>query len=319
MSRNQPVSNQATVSVVVAGRNRYEKLFATIQSLMESEYSILEIIYVDTGSGDQLISQLIRLFPSVTVRRVFTGNPQEARNTGAELSRGDYIVFCDDDVIVGRKTIGNLVGILSSRDGAGAIGCACYSDSSMSQGLNCYTLSTPFWLNREGKSVSNAGVFQVFGIRNFIMFKRSVFLLTGGWDTNVFIQGDETDLHYRMHRLGYSLLMDTNSYIIDQTPGKEDRIVIKEAGLSRKGLGVRNTLYSEIKQLSFVVLLWIFPSSLLWMLLRSIYTNSVHDYAEGVKAFFGMKHKAISGRRDSIPRSIFVDLSILLKLQFLHA
>ena len=42
--------------------------------------------------------------------------------------RGDYIVFCDDDVIVGRKTIGNLVGILSSRDGAGAIGCALLTD-----------------------------------------------------------------------------------------------------------------------------------------------------------------------------------------------
>ena len=95
--------------------------------------------------------------------------------------------------------------------------------------------------------------------------------------------------------------------------------MIKEAGLSRKGLGVRNTLYSELKQLSLVVLLWIFPSSLLWMLLRSIYTNSIYDYAKGVKAFFEMKHKAISGRSDSIPRSIFVDMSILLKLQFLHA
>ncbi len=312
------LTKHASVSVVVAGRNRYEKLYRTLASLLESEHSVSEIIYVDTGSEDRLISYVKSNFPSVTVRQIASGNPQEARNLGAGLCSGEYVVFCDDDVLVGKETIGNMVRILGSHEDTGAIGCASYSDTSLNRGLNCYTLSTMFWLNREGKFLGNMGVFQVFGIRNFIMFKRSVYMRTGGWDSNIFIQGDETDLHYRMHRLGYKLLMDTGSYIVDQTPEKEDMKVIAEVGLSRRGLGVRNTLYSELKQLSLAALVWIFPSSLAYMFARSIFAGSLRDYADGVRSFFSMKRAALSGRKDSIPRSAVVDVSVLMRLQYLR-
>ncbi len=97
------------LSVVVSTYNRAGMLRDALQSILESGESAdfeWEIVVVDNNSSDDTKAVVESLSKSVPrIRYVF--EPRQglsfARNTGVERSRGDFLLFTDDDVIVDRN------------------------------------------------------------------------------------------------------------------------------------------------------------------------------------------------------------------------
>ncbi len=86
-----------TVSVIVPTYNRADRIGSTIEALLASGMSDLEIVIVDDGSTDAT-GDVVSAFgePVVYVRQQNAG-PARARNNGFSRSHGRYVLFIDDD------------------------------------------------------------------------------------------------------------------------------------------------------------------------------------------------------------------------------
>ncbi len=92
------------VSVVVPVYNVEKYLLQCVESIMKQTYRNLEIILVDDGSPDNcgdICDQLSREDHRIHVIHKNNGGLSDARNSGINIAKGDYITFIDsDDYIV---------------------------------------------------------------------------------------------------------------------------------------------------------------------------------------------------------------------------
>jgi len=100
----QPVSDPRDITIILCTRNRAEQLRATLRSLAElrvPDGRSVELFLVDNGSTDST-NDACRAFqwPGVDVYHLSVAEPGLARgqNTALRRSRGQVVLFLDDDV-----------------------------------------------------------------------------------------------------------------------------------------------------------------------------------------------------------------------------
>ena len=102
-----------TVSVIIPTYNRKGFLQETLSSLTQQTYPSdrFEVIVVADGSTDGTKEIEAETFP-FTLRYFWQTNQGDAaaRNTGAQQSRADILVFLDDDILVDSDYLTYLVG-----------------------------------------------------------------------------------------------------------------------------------------------------------------------------------------------------------------
>ena len=86
------------VSVVIPTYNCAHYLPAALESVLAQDYDPMEIIVVDDGSTDETQAVLQR-YPEVTCIRQANGGLSNARNTGINAARGEWIALLDADDI----------------------------------------------------------------------------------------------------------------------------------------------------------------------------------------------------------------------------
>ncbi|KKK38729.1 hypothetical protein WQ57_07000 [Mesobacillus campisalis] len=103
-------SYHPAVSVVIAAFNEEKVIGKTIDSILKSRYSNLEVIVVDDGSEDET-GQITSKFGSKKVRLIQkeNGGKTSAVNLGIRNAKGDIIIAVDADTVVAPDTIARLV------------------------------------------------------------------------------------------------------------------------------------------------------------------------------------------------------------------
>jgi glycosyltransferase involved in cell wall biosynthesis len=89
-------------SVVIATKDRHGYLRRTLESLQgQTRAPQFEVIVVDNGSADETRS-VVQAFAIRSIPVHYVSEPQpnrgKARNRGARVAAGRYLLFCDDDV-----------------------------------------------------------------------------------------------------------------------------------------------------------------------------------------------------------------------------
>jgi glycosyltransferase involved in cell wall biosynthesis len=88
------------ISIVIPCYNYASYLSEAIQSGLDQTYQPIEVIVVDDGSTDDTAKVAKSFAPKVRYHYQDNAGPSAARNTGAGLAKGNYIVFLDaDDVL----------------------------------------------------------------------------------------------------------------------------------------------------------------------------------------------------------------------------
>jgi glycosyltransferase involved in cell wall biosynthesis len=93
------------VSIIVPTINREQVLCATLTCLFAQDYPDLEILVVDqTGQHEEATETFLRDATAaghLRHIRISTPGVTNARNVGIRHARGDIVLFCDDDVVIG--------------------------------------------------------------------------------------------------------------------------------------------------------------------------------------------------------------------------
>ena len=116
------LENQILFSIIVPTYNRPQPLTNCLQSLANLDYphNCFEVIVVDDGSIISL-DRVVKSFQSqldITLIHQANAGPAMARNTGANLAKGQYLGFTDDDCTLDPNWLSALENIFSKRPNA---------------------------------------------------------------------------------------------------------------------------------------------------------------------------------------------------------
>lgn len=88
------------ISIIIATYNRMEMLSECIHSILSQNYKNIEIIVVDDCSTDETTKMMEEKYnmPNIQYfKNEKNSGPSFSRKFGYGKSKGDYIIFCDDD------------------------------------------------------------------------------------------------------------------------------------------------------------------------------------------------------------------------------
>jgi len=110
------------VSAIIVSFNRSEDLRLSIQALIDSSHSNLEIIVVDNASKDDAVA-VASSFPGVKlIRNAENLGFAEANNIGLKQASGDYVALINNDAVVAQDWVEKMVAFLESHPQSAAAG-----------------------------------------------------------------------------------------------------------------------------------------------------------------------------------------------------
>ncbi len=182
-----------------------------------------EVYIVDNASADGSVDFLIPLFPSFHfIRNNQNAGFAKANNQAAFLCSGDYILFLNPDTIVAEDSLELCMSFLKSKREAGALGVH------MIDGSGKYLRES-----KRGFPTPRASFFKMIGLTGlfpdskifsayymghlderdsqvvdvlsgaFMMIKKTVFDITGGFDEQFFMYAEDIDLSFRIRKAGF--------------------------------------------------------------------------------------------------------------------
>ncbi len=210
MEHDRSSTTGSRVSVVVLNYNGRSSLEKCIKSIQAQSYPPSEIILVDNNSSDGSADAAQQLFPTLKVIRNSENlGFAEGNNVGIRKSHGDLVLLANNEIILDREAVSQLVHHASPDVGlvGGAI---LYADGGK---LWSYGgLFDPFtgmhWhafqgMNGKTRLPENPQVDYVPGA--LLLARRSLLEKVGLLDDYFFLYGDDIDLALKARRVGYSV------------------------------------------------------------------------------------------------------------------
>lgn len=208
--------NLPFVSVIVPTCGRDESLVGAIEGLFAQDYPHYEVLVIDQSEAHDEKTQ--RFLKENCARfRYYKFSPPnlpQARNRGADFASGEIILFCDDDVLVGKNFI--MAHALNYEDKAvGAVGGKITGSGSESKPLKILPaviaggkvgLSGRYFFNWE----SDKKRFIFSGRGANLSVRKSLFVSLGGFDCRYAgtYAYEDVDFCYRLRNSGYRIIFE---------------------------------------------------------------------------------------------------------------
>lgn len=196
------VGSGPQVSVVIATRNRARLLPANIDSVLKGCAGVeTEVIYVNDGSTDDTAAVLqsfgdrIRWLDAQNARA-----PGRARNQGAAIAHGTWLLFTDDDCLIPEGWARDMLRLQEKH------GCDVLSGGFLPVNMETsaeryyeYRMRTIF--GRKAKPISAAPMM-------CFLVRRSAFEAIGGFSPMRLSSQEDWELCYRLTRAGHPIMYD---------------------------------------------------------------------------------------------------------------
>ncbi len=112
-------------SVIIPTYNDSARILRACKSVIKQKLEDWELIIVDDGSTDDT-SKIVKPFlndPRISYFKKLNAGVAAARNTGFELSSGEYIVFLDSDDEVKPNLLSDYDNLIKSKQNIGVVSC----------------------------------------------------------------------------------------------------------------------------------------------------------------------------------------------------
>ena len=216
------------VSVVLAAYNEVEVIERTLQSILASDYPILEVIVVDDGSQDataDVVREVARRDARVLLFRQPNSGKAHALNRGFQAARGEYVVTLDADTILAPQTIPNLVrhfavdavGTLAGVAGVVRVGNREQNLLTRWQALEYLTQ-----IGVERAAQDAMGAISIVPGACAAWRKQAISQVGGYSDTTL---AEDCDLSLMLHRAGWRITQDDEALAFTEAPANVDSLL----------------------------------------------------------------------------------------------
>lgn len=194
------------ISVVLVQHNRGDLTCACVESLLCHSREGCEIIVVDNGSTDGSLEAVRERFGWLRiVPREKNLGFGAANNAGAELARGDFLFFLNNDTYALTDPLRPLEAYMQTHPECGAAGIALRNtDGSPQPSTGKWPSIRTEWLTKHGRRLYDpreyASVDWLTGAA--LCVRREAFRQAGGFDEGYFMYFEDVDLCRRLANLG---------------------------------------------------------------------------------------------------------------------
>lgn len=192
-------------SVIIPTFNRPDQLAACIDSFLNLDYSSKEweLILVNDGGDNSFsgITDAMHTRLPLILHEIEHGGPARARNAGAAIARGEFLVFTDDDCLVDPNWLRAYERCFAEFPNCAALGGKTlnpYPDSIPAETWSRYIgyLRDDLMRDQDGQLL--------LLMSNNSAYRRDVFLNIGGFDEEFpFAAAEDTELGNRLVGMGY--------------------------------------------------------------------------------------------------------------------
>jgi glycosyltransferase involved in cell wall biosynthesis len=249
-SSNVERPQKPIVSIIICTYNRKTTLQMCLGSILEQNYprSDFEVIIVDGGSTDGTHELVTEKFPTARLIVENRAGLAVARNKGAEQAHGRFVAYTDDDCIVDRQWLENLVAGFELSGSVVGVGGPVYSmhPEVIPQRI---LVKAPLGLHSDGESVKVVG--SLVGA-NFA-FKHEVFKTTrfdekfGRANATRFgklmLTGEDTEFCHSLTDSGYTLLYTPYAKVYHQI--RKERLKVPYI--------IRHAIHNGLSQARFLL------------------------------------------------------------------
>ena len=201
------------LSIVITTLNRFKDLKRCLESVSRSNYDDFEVIIVDDASTDETqdltAEKVYEIMDGRENRRVIVVHNAcnlkmvRSRNIGAKSSRGEYVLFIDDDNIVDSRMLSVLVTFADRNPDCGIVGPSMHYWSNKKRYLDYQRIS--LLTGKTNGCIDNtaAPACDSDGVPNVFMIRRNVFEKAGYFDEALIQTFTEPDFSFNAAKYGY--------------------------------------------------------------------------------------------------------------------
>jgi glycosyltransferase involved in cell wall biosynthesis len=174
-------------SIIIPVFNRASSVSSTIDSVLNQDFKDYEIILIDDGSSDEIEKNISNYIAEKALIFYTQHNSgvSAARNKGASLSKGDYLVFLDSDDLVTQNWLSDFEKKINPKNPD-----VIYCGINRLKDKNLVEYTNPRNPYNDGKSFGNV-------IPGSFCIKSTLFTKIGGYDVNL-AYGENTELGFRI-------------------------------------------------------------------------------------------------------------------------
>ncbi len=194
------------VSAIIVNYRSAEHAITCVHSLLEQQDVNLEILVVDNASGDDSVARIRTTHPSIKLIE----NPNndgfaKANNLAASMATGDFILVINPDIrLLGVDAIARLSTYLVQHPEIGVLG-----PDILESRRNKRVLPKRYY-PAQSKLRQTAALSGLPGDIAWIlgacmMFRAEVYRQVGGFDSDFFLYGEDTDICLRLRQAGYAV------------------------------------------------------------------------------------------------------------------
>lgn len=198
------------VSAVMCTRNRSQSVGQAVTAVLANEYPTFDMIVVDQSTDDStgaVLRPIAEADPRLTYLHVNEPGLSRAYNTGIKSTKGDVLVFTDDDCVASTDWISTIVAAFDAEPDGGLL----YGQVIPYEEGEGYNLTPMIAIDHPQRMGKKEG-FKVFGMGANFAARRSLFETIGYFDEVLGGGGplkssQDFDLVYRVYQGGAITLL----------------------------------------------------------------------------------------------------------------
>jgi len=248
-----------SVLIIIVNWNGSNFVFECLDSLIEQNYpkEKFRILVIDNASIDGSQIAIKERYPNVTLAENSTNlGYVKALNQGIEMglkSNADYMWILNNDVVIHKETLSQLVEIGEKEKDSGVLAPIIYSRADPERIENSgYKIS--YWTGRLKKLRFGVNVFQTptfrmsdvdsnMGCANLI--KTPVFKKVGFFNPIYGIYFEETDFNVRARKHGYRITLVRDAKVWHRTASTMNQFLVRRAFLLLRNLFIFESLHAK--------------------------------------------------------------------------
>lgn len=238
--------NLPFVSIIIVNFNGKSYLKRCLESLSKINYKNFEIIVIDNNSIDGSIEYIENNYPKIKIKKLDKNYGfAYPNNIGVENSKGEFIIFLNNDTIVDPNFISEMIKVLQ-KDSEIAI---CQSLLLKKDGA---VDSSGDFIDNLGRAYSNHQVpTEVSYILSpkaaSMIIRKKIFLDLEGFDEDYFASFEDVELGWKSWLWGYKSVIVPSS-IVYHYRGKTVRTISDEIAFH----GVKNSISLRMTHFDFI-------------------------------------------------------------------
>lgn len=265
--------NFPLVSVIIVNHNGIEFVDACLRSVLNNNYPYFEVIFVDNASEDKSLEYVKKTFGSDTRLRFIENKaslgPAVGRNKGIAAAKGSYAAFLDNDTVVDKDWLSELVKVFDSDPAIGAAQSKLLRIEQRDFFDSTGDYLTPLgFLSERARGAKDTGQFDyvcdIFSAKSASsIVRKEVLDRIGAFDEDYYMYLEETDLCWRVWLSGYRVVFIPGSVVYHAYGTKKKAKAEYYPAYVVRYYGCRNYIATLIKNLGTLSLLKILPFHIL--------------------------------------------------------